>query len=193
MRDLKEFTDKCKSLLESGSYDDVVRESLERLESLPDDLEALLFMAEARLLKGDIADAKSLLDPVCLRVLQLSRAFKLLGDSYVNDNPGLARDYYGRYIAVDPDSEEAVKLQEQLESDAAHGSDDSLNTGFRTMTMADLMVKQGHIETAREILEEILGREPDNQQALDRIGRVRVIQELEKWRKGLALGKKNEG
>lgn len=189
MSDLQEFNEKCKALLEAGSCDDVIRESLKRLEAHPDDPEAVLSLAEARLLKGDISEAKSLLDPVCRRVLQLSWAFKLLGDSCREDNPSLARDYYERYIAFDPDSDEAVKIKEQLDSES-HGGEDKLNTGFRTLTMADLMVKQGHLETAGEILEEILGREPDNQQVLERIGKVKVIQELERWRKGLARTRK---
>lgn len=189
MRDLKGFTRECQSLLETGSYDDVIRASLARLESMPDDIEALLFMAEATLLKGDIADAKSRLDPLCVRLLTLSRAFKLLGDAYYGDNQALAKDYYSRYIALDPDSETAVQLQARMESDAVAGATDSregrVNPGFRTQTMADLMVKQGHYETAREILAEILRRDPGNNQAQDRVGKLKVIQELEKWRKGL--------
>jgi tetratricopeptide (TPR) repeat protein len=163
--------------------------SRERLESLPDDLEALLFMAQAQLLKGDIADAQSLLDPVCLRLIFLSRAFKLLGDACSGVNPDLASDHYRRYIAINPESDDAVELQAKLESDAAPDGGDGLNTGFRTLTMADLMVKQGHIDTAREMLEEILSREPDNQQALVKLDKVRLIRELEKLRQGLTLGK----
>ncbi len=191
MRDLQEFNEKCKALLEAGSCDDIIRESLERLDSHPDDLEALLFLAEAKLLKGNTSEAKSLLDPLCRRVIKLSRAFKLLGDSCREHNPSLARDYYEKYIAFDPDSDESFKIKEQLDSEL-HGGEDELNTGFRTLTMADLMIKQGHLENAGEILEEILDREPDNQQVLERISKVKVIKELEKWRKALAQARKND-
>lgn len=187
MSDLKEFTAECERLLAAGSYEDVIRTSLDRLGSLPDDLEAMLFMAQARLLKGDIAEARGLLDTVCSRLLFLSRAFKLLGDAHSGDDPDQARDYYRRYIEINPESDDAAELQAQLESDAVPGSGDS--TGFRTLTMADLMVKQGHIDTAREILDEILSREPDNEQALDKLDKVRLIQELEKLRRGLTMSK----
>jgi tetratricopeptide (TPR) repeat protein len=188
MQELKQFTALCKSLLETESYEDVIRVALDRLESNPDDLEALLFLAESRFLKGDITDAKTELESICLRLLPLSRAFKLLGDACYKDNPATAKDYYKRYIALDPESEDLYKIQAQLEADPADGSDDELNPGFRTLTMADLMVKQGHNDTAGEILQEILSHDPGNKQALDRMGKIKVIQELEKWRKSLPRG-----
>jgi len=191
MQELKQFTALCKSLLETESYEDVIRVALDRLESNPDDLEALLFLAESRLLKGDIPDAKTVLESICLRLLPLSRAFKLLGDACYKDNPAIAKDNYRRYIALDPESEDSFKIQARLEADPVNVSDDELNPGFRTLTMADLMVKQGHNDTAREILQEILSHDSGNKQALDRMGKSKVIQELEKWRKSLPRGKSN--
>ena len=189
MRDLKEFTAKCKSLLEQGYYEEVIRASLDRLAAFPDDPEAILFMAEARLVKNEIADAKGLLAPLCDRLLVLSSAFKLLGDAYYKDNPEMGREYYRKYMALAPESEAAVRLHAQLDVDNLTDNEDQLQPGFRTLTMADLMIKQGHIETAREILEEIIGREPENSQALERFGKIQVIQSLEKWRKGLSRRK----
>jgi len=185
MRALQEFTNQCRSLLETGHYEDVIRLSLERLEKIPDDLESVLFMAEAKLLKGELADAKSLLDPLCPRLLLLSRAYKLLGDVFFTDNPELAKDYYRRYMALDPESEDSAKIQTKLESGSVDGNDNQINTGFRTLTMADLMIRQGHIDTAREILKEILCDNPDDKQALARLEKLQVIRELEKWKKGL--------
>ncbi len=189
MEELKQFTALCKSLLEAGAFEDVIRMALDRLESNQDDLEALLFMAESRFLKGDIADAKNLLHPICLRLLYLSRVFKLLGDSCYSDNPDMAREYYRRYLALNPEAEDSIQIQARLESDPV--SDDEVNPGFQTLTMADLMTRQGHTDTAREILQEILTNDPGNKQALDRIGKIKVIQELDRWRKSLARGTSN--
>jgi tetratricopeptide (TPR) repeat protein len=185
MYNLEQFTARCKSLLSAGSYEDVIRISLERLEAIPDDFEAVLFMAEAKLRISEIAEAKSLLNLLCHRMLFLSRVYKLLGDAYQTDDPELAKDYYRRYVAMNPQSDEALEIQAQLESGLTDGENGELNSGFRTVTMADLMIKQGHLDSAMEILNEILNHDPENKQALDRIAKIQLIRELEKWRKSL--------
>jgi thioredoxin-like negative regulator of GroEL len=190
MEDIKQFIQTCKSLLESGSYEDVIQVAHDRLESCPDDLEALLFLAESSLLKGDSGEARSMLDRICLRLLPLSRAFKLFGDACYKDNPVMAKDCYRKYIAMNPESEDLMQIQALLDADPAGGSDE-LNQGFRTLTMASLMVKQGHTDTAMEILAEILSNDPENNQALDMAEKIKVIRELDRWRKNLFLEKSN--
>lgn len=190
MQDLKQFAQTCKSLLESRSYEDVIRVANDRLESNPDDLEALLALAEASLLKGESGEAKDLLDRVCLRLLPLSRAFKLLGDACCKDDPAVAKDWYRKYIALNPESEDLVQIQALIDADQTGGGDE-LNPGFKTMTMAGLMIKQGHTDSAREILAEILSNDPENKQAIEMIGKIKVIQELDKWRKNLDRERSN--
>jgi thioredoxin-like negative regulator of GroEL len=190
MEDIKQFTQTCKSLLESGSYEDVIRIAHDRLEAHPDDLAALLFLAESSNLKGDTGEAKDLLDQICLRLLSLSRAFKLMGDARCNDNPVMAKDFYRKYIALNPESEDLMQIQMLLDADPAIDADD-LNPGFRTLTMADLMIKQGHTDSAMEILTEILSNDPENKQALDLIAKIKVIRELDRWRKNLLQERSN--
>jgi len=190
MQELKQFTQLCRSLLESGSYEDVIRIAQDRLESNPDDPEALLCLAESSFLRGDVEETKNLLDTLCLRLLPLSRAFKILGDIRYKEDPDMAKDYYRKYIALNPESEDIKEIQALLDSDPAGGCD-ALNSGFRTFTMADLMFKQGHTDTAMEILTEILAQDPANKQALDMSGKIKAIRELEKWRKCLARSKSN--
>lgn len=184
MEELIRFTQKCKSLLESGSYEDVVRIARDRLESNPDDLEALLFLAESSFLKGDVGEAKGLLNQICDRLLPLSRAFKILGDARYKDNPIMAKDFYRKYLALNPESEDLMQIQILLDTDPANGADE-LNPGFKTVTMAGLMIKQGHADSALEILTEILSNDPENKQALDMTAKIKVIRELDRWRKNL--------
>lgn len=185
MSHLKEFAAQCRSYLDSGHYEDVILLCTERLRNIPGDPESELFIAEARLSKGDITDAKIALESLCLRLQSLSKTYKLLGDLCYRDNPEIAKDYYRRYLALDPETEDSTIIQEKLESETTGSDGGGLNTGFKTITMVDLMIKQGHIDTAREILKEILSHDPDNTQAEARFEKIRVIQELEKWRKVL--------
>lgn len=182
--ELKQFSQKCKSLLESGSYEDVVRIARDRLESNPDDLNALLFLAESSFLKGDIGEAKGLLNQICDRLLPLSRAFKLFGDTCYKDDPVMAKEFYRKYLALNPESEDLMQIQTLLDTDPSNDTDE-LNPGFKTVTMAGLMIKQGHADSAAEILTEILSNDPENKQALGMVDKIKRIRELERWRKNL--------
>jgi Tfp pilus assembly protein PilF len=166
-----------------------MQEALDRLESNQDDLEAVLFMAEAKLLKGDIAEAKNMLEMMCHRLQQLSRAFKLLGDICSHDDSDMAQDYYRKYLSMAPDAYDSAEAESRMEPGSVNRGNHDVNAGFQTLTMADLMIKQGHIDSAMEILQEILATDPENRQALDKIAKIKLIRELDSWRKRLVREK----
>ena len=76
--------------------------------------------------------------------------------------------------------------------DQAEGA--QISSDLYTLTLAELYIRQNHQDMAREVLNAILQKEPDNRKAaamirdLDRIGKDRADQEFARERKKRLIG-----
>jgi hypothetical protein len=81
--------------------------------------------------------------------------------------------------------------------------DENIRPAFKTATMVELMIKQGYVDTAREILQELLNDEPSNPEIREKLAAInidvksdpiprngQIIGELERWQDNLARLKK---
>jgi tetratricopeptide (TPR) repeat protein len=205
MSELDIFKQECSSRLKLGSYEDVAQLCRKRLLLHPDDAEAILFLAEARLRSGDSEEALGDLEKLNARLKFLSKAFALLGEAYTGKGQHeLAKEFYGKFLANDPDSDLAVKVRFKMEAETEDRQvDEDIRPAFKTATMVELMIKQGYVDTAREILKELLNDDPSNLEIREKLAAInidvksgpiprngQIIGELERWQDNLARLKK---
>jgi tetratricopeptide (TPR) repeat protein len=152
-------------------------------------------------------------------VLQLSRIYNRVGDLCLSG--GLVQEaikFYRKFISLNPDSPIAKDLSGKIDSlisgirgtsvgneDIIQSNIEDVPSDFYTTTLAELYMKQGHVDMASEVLGGILKKDPQNALVANRLKEVRallnsgiqeeqslsashnegVIQELTRWLKNI--------
>jgi tetratricopeptide (TPR) repeat protein len=214
---LKEMTDliwEAEYYLNQGSYHLAIDLAQERLEMYPGDVEARVILGYAWFKLGELDRALNILRGLEDDFQRWSYVFRYMGDIY--QKKGLlaeARKSYHQFRMLNPEESLALKLSEgaapggdaaaphRREDEALPGEKDILRVSpeFRTLTLADLCIEQGHFEQARNILEEILSKDPGNEKVRQKLGSLKnllsarlesrqpeeeggeVIRELNRW------------
>ena len=170
------------------------------------DMSAVFIQAICLIGRGRVSEADKVLGSVENMVSQWSRLYHLLGETYRKRNltPEAARACRKalilKSVVADPgrmpiERKDYSAYESEQESAGELGK---ISSDFHTLTLADLYVKQGHLETARAVLKSITVREPDNVGARERLGYVEtvlsgkkkrsdtaIITELRRWMKNL--------
>lgn len=185
---LKEMMDliwEAEYYLNQGSYHLAIDLAQERLEMYPGDVEARVILGYGWFKLGELDRALNILRGLEEDFHRWSYVFRYMGDIY--QKKGLmeeARKAYHQFRTLNPEESLALELSES----AAAGRDAAaprrkgeavpsedldisrVSKEFRTMTLADLCIEQGHFDQARTILEEILSKDPGNEKAKQRLG-----------------------
>jgi len=124
---------------------------------------------------------------------EIARLLKLLGDAFRGrGDHGRAVKCYQRSMALLPGVEELREVQsslaELMEDDEEPTAGPAGGEGFQTLTMAELHIRQGHYEGAREILTAVLLREPEHRDARRRL--AEVLELINKKNRDLPIDKK---
>ena len=180
-----DFRSQAHAYLANGQYYLSLNMAKERLIANPDDIPATVIACRSCLGMDNVEDARNFLarlDPVNSEFSQL---FKNFGDFYLQQGDGgQARIFYKKSAALSPDDmDHATALTPVDDSSADDGPEDDghqdrrpdLGADFQTLTMANLYLRQGHHEGAREILEAILAREPSHKEAQQRMEEVLAL------------------
>jgi len=180
-----DFRRQAHAYLANGQYSLSLNLAKERLIANPDDIPATVIACRSCLGMDNVEDARNFLarlDPVNSEFSQL---FKNFGDFYLQQGDGgQARIFYKKSAALSPDDmDHATALTPVDDSSADDGPEDDghqdrrpdLGADFQTLTMANLYLRQGHHEGAREILEAILAREPSHKEAQQRMEEVLAL------------------
>ena len=218
---LKEMTDliwEAEYYLNQGSYHLAIDLAQERLEMYPGDVEARVILGYAWFKLGELERALNILRGLEEDFQRWSYVFRYMGDIY--QKKGLlaeARKSYQQFRTLNPEESLALKLSEgvapgrgaaaaQRKEDEASFEDTDISRvspEFRTLTLADLCIEQGHFDQARNILEEILSKDPGNEKVRQKLGSLKnllsariesrrpeedrgeVVRELNRWLKNL--------
>ncbi len=210
-KDVERFLSQAHFYLDNGLYQEAEDFAETRLGDRPKDVDAKTVLCQVWMKTGRIHKVKELLGEVEETITELSKFHLVMGD--VCRKGGLTQEairFYRRFTALNPRSERAREVSWKLRtmepargdtplpawSDGADekAEDAQISSDLYTLTLAELYIKQNHPDMAREVLNAILQKEPDNRKAadmihdLDRIRKDRADQELARGRKKRLIG-----
>ena len=199
------FLEEAETFLEKGDDRAALDLAGLRLEGLPGDPDARIVICRVRILQGRLDEAGEMLREMEDLLASLSRIYRELGDIFLEKGmPESAQTYYRKFISLNPDAPEAQEIAERLEGiSEPRGTDDGAGAeeetilvpdDFQTVTLAELYIRQGHLQMAKKVLEAILRKDPQQERAANRLREIEtlsgegsaikeapVIAELSRW------------
>ena len=175
--DRTNFLGEAEILLRQNKLREAFNLARERLRSLPADADAHVVAGNSLLAMGRVDEARDVLQVVGEIILGLSLVYDRMGDIY--RKKGFHQDAaicYEKFISLRPGAEDARKViekmilleqEDQPLTEVGMIYDENIPAPeLFTVTLAELYIKQGHLQVAAEILKEIICREPQNIQAV---------------------------
>ena len=179
-KDRSNFLREAEILLEQNKLMEAFNLAKERLRSFPADADAHVVAANSLLGMGRVDEARNVLQEVGEIISGLSLVYDRMGDIY--RKKGFHQDAavcYEKFISLHPGAEDARKViekmilleqEDQPVPEVGMIYDQNIpDPELFTVTLAELYIKQGHLQVAAEILKEIIEREPQNSQAVAKL------------------------
>jgi tetratricopeptide (TPR) repeat protein len=200
------FIAQAESFLDQGLQKEAQDYALSWLERFPDDAEARVILGQAWTRMGKLDKVKQLLQEVDEAIYGMSVIYAKMGD--ICQRSGLSQEaitFYRKFLDLNPNSPITTEVAEKLHSLAPAGevvtyreeeTPQHSPSIMRTVTIAELYIKQGHTDLAAEILEEIIKKDDTNKRALAMLSEIRggsaaqpekdalsdaVLKELKRW------------
>lgn len=173
--DRNTFLQKADALLRKNNMPAVLSLASQRLQNYPADADALGIYCEALIGVGRIEEMRQWLIRVANIITGLNLVHERAGDACrENGFHQEAAACYEKFISLRPEAEKAAEIigkmalleQEDKPLVSAGDKGKSPEGEFFTVTLAQLYIDQGHHQDAEVILEEIIKKEPHNEQAL---------------------------
>jgi tetratricopeptide (TPR) repeat protein len=154
-----------------------------RLEVRPGDLEARIAICRIRLLQGSLDEARKILTETEQIIERLAQVYAAIGESCLKRGMReAAEDYYEKYRRLHPGAppvpnisdwfgEDPMPHETEGEGEAERAA--PVPPDFQTVTLAELYIRQGHFRPAEEVLEKIIGEDPQNGKAAMLLAEVR--------------------
>jgi tetratricopeptide (TPR) repeat protein len=184
-KDSSNFLYEAEKLLEQNKLPEAFNLAGERLRSFPADADAYVVAASALLGMGRVDEAHDVLQEVGEIISGLAFVYDRLGDIY--RKKGFHQDAavcYEKFISLHPGVEDARKViekmilleqEDQPVTEVGMIYDENIpSPELFTVTLAELYLKQGHLQVAAEILKEIISREPQNSQAVAKLDSLKA-------------------
>ena len=177
------FIAKAESFLDQGLQKEAQDFALNWLDRFPDDAEARVILCQAWTRMGKLDKVKQLLGEVDDAIYGMSVIYAKMGD--ICQRSGLNQEaitFYRKFLDLNPNSPITTEIAEKLHSLAPAGETILLQEEdtpqrspsiMRTVTIAELYIKQGHTDLAAEILEEIIKKDDTNKRALAMLSEIR--------------------
>jgi tetratricopeptide (TPR) repeat protein len=184
LNDRDGFISQADNYLACGLFEKALDLSRERLKMYPGDADATMVACQSWLGLDDLDNAQSVLASLDKAHLRLAALFKMMGDACLKKGRRYeAITYFQKGMILIPEAFEGRQISQMLadvldagpEKTAQDSDDDENHTvspDFYTITMADLYMKQGHLDMAAEILGVIEKREPRNEIVLTRLREI---------------------
>jgi tetratricopeptide (TPR) repeat protein len=157
------------------------------LNQFPGDVEVRLYLGRSFMALDRLEQALTVLKGVEHTLLQLGSVYIHMGDIYsvLRENYE-ALSCYVRYLDLFPDSQKVQEVTEktnallgnperELSEEGSYQSIEAVSTDFHTLTLADLYIKQGHIDMARDVLKSILAKDSENVIAAKKLNELEAI------------------
>ena len=201
----KSFLTQAEAYLGRNELPAVLNLAQARLKRTPGDLDARIMICRVWLLQGRLDEARDMLNEMEEILASLSQIYSCMGDICMKKGMReAAQDYYGKFKVLNPSVPPTRDIQERLkdigelqqrDEEVEAGGDAEVPSDFRTVTLAELYIRQGHLRPAEEVLEKIIGQDPQNEKAAGLLQEVRerllkgasaqqyagIIAELSRW------------
>jgi tetratricopeptide (TPR) repeat protein len=208
IRERKSFLTQTEAHLDRNELPAVLDLAEARLKRTPGDLDARLAICRVRLaicrvrfLQGRLDEAGEMLSDMEDILASLSRIYAGIGDICMKEGmKDSAETFYRKVMFLNPGVPLPMGVAERLndseELRATDAEEDAeIPSDFETVTLAELYIRQGHLRQAEEVLEKIIGHDPQNGKAAGLLQEVRerllngasaqpdtgVIAELSRW------------
>jgi tetratricopeptide (TPR) repeat protein len=183
--DPKDFLASVDALLQQRLFDPAQELAHERLRHRPDDVDARIALCKVWTKMGQLDRVDESLRELESRIADWARVYAAMGD--LCRESGFEQEairFYRRFMELrpvgTPHQDVAEKLSQLMDTGAAsllsyedHYTDiDEIAPDFHTLTLADLYLRQHQLEMARDVLKEILKREPDHEEAARKLREV---------------------
>ncbi len=189
IKEREEFLSIAEAYINKNLYEEASHIAESWLKRYPIDADANIIRCHALLRMGNLEKVGELLNDLEAKVLELSRIYHRVGDLCLD--AGLTKEamkFYRKFISLNPAVSSAKEVYKKVnalaatmddasaESDAdAYNNADRVAPDFYTTTLAELYIRQGHLDMALDVLGEILKREPENRMAADRLNDVMAM------------------
>ena len=189
IKEREELLSIAQAYLDKNLYKEAAHVAESWLKRYPIDADANIIRCHALLKMGHLEKVNEVLHDLETKVLELSRIYHHVADLCLD--AGLKKEatkFYRKYIFLNPTAVNTKGVYDKVKGVAAqingsavedadtHTHPDRVAPNFCTTTLADLYIKQGHVDMARDVLREILKREPENRIAADRLNDIMAMQ-----------------
>ncbi|GAI85178.1 unnamed protein product [marine sediment metagenome] len=149
------------------------------MECFPDDIDIRKLLAETYFEQGSIRLAETELEKLGKQIGDLSSVFKLQAELFrKEDRIEEAIDSLKIYLAHHRSDQEAIRLLSELSS--PHEEEPSV---LPTSTLAEIYYKQGELEEAIKMYEQVVEVSPDDEKSKTRLNELKGMKEAEEHRK----------
>ena len=146
-----------------------------RLKRTPGDLDARIAICRVWLLQGRVDEVREMLCEMEDILASLSRIYACMGDICIKKGmQDSAETYYRKFMFLNPGAPLSKDVTERLsgieelhamEAEEGTEEDAPIPADFQTVTLAELYIRQGHFPLAEEVLQRIIGQDPQNEKA----------------------------
>ena len=187
LRERKSFLTEMEAYLGRNELRAVLNLAEARLKQTPGDLDARIAICRVWLLQGRLDEAREMLNEMEEILASLSQIYACMGDICIKKGmKDSAETFYRKFMFLNPgvplpkDVTERLSGIEELHATDAEGGteggtegDVEIPTDFQTVTLAELYIRQGHLRQAEELLDKIIGHDPQNEKAAGLLQEVR--------------------
>lgn len=203
------FLSESDAFLNQGLFHEAVAYSRKRLDLFPGDVDARMVCGLALAGMGKTRESQEVFEEIKKDVLSWIRVFEYLGDIFHGMGEiESAKACYRTLIQLSHDTSATERLLQKI--DTLNGVErghvdrlvDDVSEDFKTMTMANLYIRQGHLDMARKVLKKMMQSDPGNTRIGERLREIEsllegkisaskeehskgILRELERWLRNL--------
>lgn len=207
LQERKSFLAQTEAFLDRHELSAVLDLAEVRLKRIPGDLDARIAICRVWLIQGRLEEAREMLNEMEEILASLSQIYACMGDICMKKGMReSSEDFYRKFKLLNAGasltqdlSEKRQRIDELQETDEAAETEglSGIPSDFQTVTLAELYIRQGHLRQAEELLDKIIGQDPQNEKAARLLQEVRephpeeagaswqphsaVIAELSRW------------
>lgn len=157
----------------------VIKACMKALECFPDDIDIRKLLAETYFEQGSIRLAETELGKLCKVIDDLSSVFKLQAELFRKEGRiEEAIDSLKIYLAHHRSAQEATRLLSELTSPREEEP-----SVLPTSTLAEIYYRQGELEEAIKMYEQVVEASPDDEKSKSRLNELKGMKEAEEHRK----------